>query len=229
MPELIDPREEEACQLRASGKTQKEAFDEVFKPDPESKANNSSRFFRRDDVKARVAEIKRRRAVLADLDDAWVLKQLKAIAGQGELIGKANLDDFFVHTADGKRVGIELTDVPRAKMAALEEVTIEQFTEGPKDDPQTVRRTKIKLKATTGAIAANKLIGDWLGMWAPTKIAPTNAKGDGPAEMHVKDLGSMRPAELAARISLVIENAANEAAAKAQEQQHDEQPGETIP
>ncbi len=186
MPELVDPVEEIACQLRASGKAQVEAFNEAFKVAPDSKANNSSRFFRRDDVKVRVAEIKRRRAVLADLDEAWVLRQLKAIAKQGELIGNANLDDFFVHAEDGKRIGIDLTDVSRAKMAALEEVTIEQYTEGAKDDAQTIKRTKIKMKSPSGAMTAAKLIGDWLGMWAPQKVAPTNSDGDGPAVLEVR-------------------------------------------
>src|SRR5882672_9019144 len=168
MPELIDPREEKACQLRASGKKQADAYYEVFDGPPES--NNQSRFFRKDYVKARVEEIKRRRAVLADLDDAWVLRQLKAIAKNGELIGDANLDDYFMHTEDGRRIGIELTDVPRDKMAALDEVTVEQYIEGPRDDPSTIKKTKIKLKAPTGAMTAAKMIGDWLGMWAPAKM-----------------------------------------------------------
>ena len=184
MPELINPREEKACQLRASGKTQLDAFNEAFEISKDSKANNSSRFFRRDDVKFRLAEIKRRRAVLADLDEAWVLRQLKAIARNGETVGNANLDDYFFHTESGERVGIELTSVPRAKMAALDEVTVEQFTEGPRDDPQTIKRVKIKLKSPSGALTAAKMIGDWLGMWAPTKIAPTNAAGDGPAQIE---------------------------------------------
>ncbi len=187
MPELIDPREEKACQLRASGKTQLDAYSEAFEVSADSKANNSSRFFRQDYVKVRVAEIKRRRAVLADLDDAWVLRQLKAIAKNGVTIGEANVDDFFVHTEDGKRIGIELTDVPRAKMAALDEVTIEQYVDGPRDNPQTIKRTKIKLKSPTGAMTAAKMIGDWLGMWAPTKIAPTTPEGEMLPIMDISD------------------------------------------
>lgn len=169
MPELIDPREENACQLRAKGRTQLDAYNEAFEVPVDSKANNSSRFFRRDDVKVRVAEIKRRRAVLADLNDAWVLRQLKAIARQGEIIGNANLDDFFHHDGDGHRIGLDLTVVPRTKMAALEEVTIEQMMSGSKDDPETIVKTKIKLKSPTGAMTALKMIGDYLGMWNSSK------------------------------------------------------------
>jgi len=206
MPDLINPREEKACQLRAAGKTQLDAFNEAFEVADDSKANNSSRFFRQDYVKVRVAEIKRRRAVLADLDDAWVLRQLKAIAKNGEVIGNANLDDYFVHTADGRRVGIELTEVPRAKMAALDEVTIDQHVEGSKDDPETIRRVRIKLKSPTGAMSAAKMIGDWLGMWAPVKVAPTNASGDGPAEFADKTPRS--DIDVARRMAFLLAQAA---------------------
>jgi hypothetical protein len=185
MPELVHPTEEKACQLRASGKTQLAAYFEAFEVPHDSKANNSSRFFRRADVRARVNEIKRRRAVLADLDDAWVLRQLKAIAKNGELIGDSNLDDYFTHTEDGRRIGIDLTDVPRAKMAGLEEVTVEQYMEGSRDDPETIKRTKIKLRSAASTIQAAELIGKWLGMW-PNKMALTDEKGEGPAILEVR-------------------------------------------
>jgi hypothetical protein len=88
MLELVDPREERACQLRAGGKTQRDAYNAAFKVPQESKANNSSRFFKRLEIRTRVDAIKRRRATLADLDDAFVLRQLKAIAGNGEALGE---------------------------------------------------------------------------------------------------------------------------------------------
>lgn len=177
MPELVHPTDEKACQLRASGKTQLDAYSEAFGVRGDSKANNSSRFFRRADVKARVIQIKARRAVLADLDDAWVLRQLKAVAKNGEVIGDANLDDFFVHTEDGRRIGISLEDVPRTKMGALEEVTIEQYTEGPRDDPDTIKRIKIKMRSAGTAIQAAELIGKWLNMWPATRIEATGKDG----------------------------------------------------
>lgn len=180
MPELPNPRDEFACQLRASGKTQIASYEEAFGVPVKSEANNSSRFFRRADVRARVIEARNRRAVLADLDDAWVLRQLKAIAKNGELIGDSNLDDYFSHNSAGGRIGIDLCDVPREKMAALEEVTIEQYTEGPRDDPETIKRTKIKLRSATTAIQAAELIGKHLGMW-PSRTALTDPSGEGPA------------------------------------------------
>jgi Terminase small subunit len=176
MPELIDPREEKACQLRASGKTQVDAYYEVF--DGPRESNNSSRFFRKDYIKIRVAEIKRRRATLADLDDAWVLKRLKRVAD-------ANLDDYFARNPQNQRVAIDLTEVDREQMANLQEVSVDEFIDGPRDDPDRIRRTKLKLEPRLPAL---KMIGDWLGMWAPTKIAPTNPEGDAPYDpLEVND------------------------------------------
>lgn len=176
MPELVHPIEEKACQLRAAGKTQLAAYNEAFEVPEDSKANNSSRFFRRADVKARVEAIKARRAILADLDDAWVIKRLKRMAD-------ANLDDFFAHSEDGRRFGIELEDVDRDKMAALQEVTVDEFLDKAGDDPERIRRTKIKLEPRLQAL---ELIGKWLGMW-PNKVALTNPDGTGPVEVTWKE------------------------------------------
>jgi hypothetical protein len=91
----------------------------------------------------------RRRAVLAELDDGWVLMQLKAAAENGIVIGNANLDDYFEKDAAGVRLRISLARVSADKMAALDEVTIEEFVEGRGEEARTVRRTKIKLRSAT--------------------------------------------------------------------------------
>src|SRR5215469_4185633 len=133
MPKLENPQHEKACEQRASGCSQTMAYRAGFGI-PAGDRTNATRFFRQAHIRARVAEIVHRRAVLADLDDAFVLRQLKAIAGNGE----ANLDDYFVRNSDGQRIGIDLSQVPREKMAAIEEVTVEEFAEGPRDDPRTI-------------------------------------------------------------------------------------------
>jgi hypothetical protein len=189
MSELVDPREEKACQLRASGKSQCYAYGAAFEVPEGSKANNSSRFFRRSEISTRVDEIKHRRAVLADLDEAWVLRQLKAIAKNGELIGNSSLDDYFVRNAAGERTGVDLNQVPAEKMAALEEVTVEQVVEGRGDGKQTIRRTKIKLRSATATIQANELLGKWLGMWKD-KVGLTCGSGVGAAALEVYWKGS---------------------------------------
>lgn len=165
---LEDPQQEKACQERAKGLSQLAAYQAAGYCD----SNNACRFFKQPHVYARLNQIKQRRALLADLDYGFVLTNLKAIAKNGEIIGNANLDDFFSHNDKGHRVGIELANVPRKKMAALGEVTIEQYEEGPRDNPETIKRTKIKLKTASDALAANELLGKHLGMW-PTKAEIT--------------------------------------------------------
>lgn len=173
MPALDDPQHENACQLRASGASQQDSYDEAFAVAPDSGANNSSRFFRQPHIRARVLEIKSRRTLLADLNEAWVLVQLKAIAKNARAIGDANLDDFFARTDEGRRLGIDLSDVSRAKMATLEEVTIEEYVEGKGETSERIKRTKVKLRSSNEARAALELIGKHLGMW-PNKISDPN-------------------------------------------------------
>ena len=176
MADLEDPQQEKACQLRASGASQVDAYAEAFGQVPDSGANNSSRFFRQPHIKARVTEIKARRTLLADLNEAWVLVQLRSIAKNAKTIGDANLDDFFELDADGKRIGIDLRDVPRSKMAALDEVTIEEYVEGRGESAERIKRTKIKLRSSNEARAALELLGKHLGMW-PNKIEATGKDG----------------------------------------------------
>lgn len=181
MPVLDDPIQEKACELRATGSTQVDAYALAFDQPEDSGANNSSRFFRQPHIKARVTEIKTRRVLLADLNDAWVLVQLKAIAKNARAIGDANLDDFFAKTDDGRRLGIDLSDVSRAKMAVLEEVTVEEYLEGKGETAERVKRTKVKLRSSNEARAALELIGKHLGMW-PSKTEHVGKDG-GPIEV----------------------------------------------
>lgn len=186
---LENPQHEQACQLRASGATQSDAYAEAFGQSEDSGANNSSRFFRQPHIKQRVAAIRRKRSVMADLDEAWVLVQLKAVAKNAKLIGDANLDDYFAKGHDGTRLGISLGHVSRAKMAALEEVTVEEYVEGRGDDAERIKRTKIKLRSaqSSGALAAAELLGKHLGMWPSKVSAELTGKDGGPIQVTDAD------------------------------------------
>ena len=106
MAELEDPQQELACQKRADGLSQKAAYAASGYAD----GKNGPRFFRQKQVAKRVREIVARRAVLADLDDAWVLARLKRIAD-------VNLDDYYAHNDKGDRFSIEVDwRTPRRKL-----------------------------------------------------------------------------------------------------------------
>lgn len=187
MDVLKNPKHERLAQLRAEGRSQRESYRIAY--DVESDQANAVRMFRQPDIKERVAYLIRRRAVLADLDEVWVLMQLKAIAKAGVTIGNANLDDYFVKNAAGERLGIDLTLVPIEKMAALEEVTVEEFVEGRGEEARTVRRTKIKLRSAANVIAAAELIGKHLRMWKEG-LGMTDPLGTGPPIIEVYWRGS---------------------------------------
>lgn len=177
---LCDPKEEEACQLRASGRTQKDAYELAFKVPEDSEANNSSRFFRKDYIAAHVKAIRRWRSVMADLDEGWVLTQLRAIAKNAETIGNANIDHYCVRREDGTRGGIDLSDVPAAKMAALDEVTVDQYVERNGEEIDVIKRTRIKIRSARDALTALELIGKHIGMW-PNRLG-ISAPDGGPME-----------------------------------------------
>lgn len=201
MPVLDDPIHEEACQLRAGrdgvALSQVAAYAQAFKVPEDSEANNSSRFFRQPHIRARVVEIRTWRTKLADLNEGWILVHLKAIAKNAKPIANANLDDYFARNADGQRLGISLTDVSRAKMAVLEEVTVEEYVEGRGEDAERIKRTKVKLRSSNEARAALELLGKHLGMWPNRVSAEVSGPNGGPIETkNVSD--AMRARALAA-------------------------------
>jgi hypothetical protein len=86
MPALENPKYEKACQLRANGLSFKDAYQGAFGGDVPQ--NNTTRLFRRPEIKARLAEIAHERAVMANFNEFFILEQLKAIASNGVKVGK---------------------------------------------------------------------------------------------------------------------------------------------
>jgi hypothetical protein len=187
MPELENPQHEKACQLRASGRSFREAYREGFGVTEDH--NNSTRFFRQPHIRERIAELVQRRAVMADLDDVFVLRQLKSLAKNGEALGNANLDDYFAKNAAGERIGIDLANVPREKLELLEEVVVDQVVEGRGEERKTIRRTKIKLRSASGALQACEMLGKYLGLWKEGK-GPGDIPGTGKVIYEVHWQGS---------------------------------------
>jgi hypothetical protein len=127
------------------------------------------------------------------LDEAFVLRQLKAIAKNGEVLGNANLNDCFVRNDAGQLIGIDLSNVPPRKIAALEEVTVEQVVEGRGEDRQAVRRTKIKLRSAAAVIQANELLGRYLGLWEGKGQAEVAAAGKKIIEVYWRGTAQETP------------------------------------
>lgn len=144
--------------------------DQAIAPDARKLANQKA-------VKARIQELADFAAKLAGIDANWALVLLKGKA-------EANLDDYLSPPDGSGTRFFDLRGVPREKIGHLAELQIEDETVLAKDqDDRRILKTKLKLCDPVAAIGLMARIGGWL---APTKMAPTNPEGDGPAVMEVR-------------------------------------------
>lgn len=169
---------------------------------------NARRLANHKGVKARVAELASRAAQLASLDAGWAMLHLKGMV-------ESNIDDYLSAPDEEGRRYFAIDTVSREKLGLLAELHQDEETEigDPTPDGKTltvrrIRKVKVKLPDRIAAIGQMARIAGWL---APQKVAPTNPAGDGPAEVTHRH-EPMSPAELARRMSWVIEEAAAQAA-----------------
>lgn len=113
------------------------------------------------------------RAVMAEIENRILPKEVYETAIQlagitrerimVELakIGFANLDDYTTVQPDGTRV-IDFSMATRDQMAAVQEITVETYTEGHGEDAREVKRTKLKLHPKREALIA---MGKQIGMF----------------------------------------------------------------
>jgi phage terminase small subunit len=87
-------------------------------------------------------------------------------------IGFANMEDFTKLNAEGD-VAIDLSKAGSFQMAAIQELTVDEYLEGRGKDARTVRRTKIKLYDKRAALVE---IGRELGLFGPTRRFPLRSQ-----------------------------------------------------
>lgn len=117
---------------------------------------NGHRLLRNDQVRARINELKQKRA------EALAVTQEEVVA---ELIklGFANMADFLRVTTHGDPF-LDLSGLTRDQSAALSEVTVEDFTDGRGEDARDVRRVRVKLHDKKGALVK---LAEHLGAFGP--------------------------------------------------------------
>jgi phage terminase small subunit len=178
MPVLLNPKHEAAAQALARFvEIEEAAVIGGLDPNGSSFASNARKFCNRL-KRTRVKEIWEAAALINELDAAWLLRKLKAKA-------EYNIDDFLTAPNEAGIRFIDIRKASREQLEGLTELTIEEFTEGRGESAVDVRRTKIAGEV----MAALNLIARVQGHLAPTKVAPTNHGGNGPAivEFHWGD------------------------------------------
>lgn len=127
-------------------------------------------------------EIEQRQKALAEKYGVTV----ERIIAELEKIGFSNLKNYSRLVGDARVIDMSATTDD--ELAALSEMTIEEFTEGRGKDAREVRKVKIKLHDKKGALVD---LGKHLGMFKE-RIEVGGANG-GPLQIVVIDYGKADP------------------------------------
>jgi phage terminase small subunit len=101
-----------------------------------------------------IASAQARRSQRTEITADWVLQELRKLAA-------SNMGDFM-RTGEHGDPHLDFSALTRDQMAALSEVTVDDFTDGRGDDARDVRRVRFKLHDKQAALVN---IGRHLGMF----------------------------------------------------------------
>lgn len=168
---------------------------------------NASRLRTSENVKARIEEIQRLKAMKSErvIEKAVQISGITKAMVINELakMGFANMLDYVRMTADGDPC-VDLSAMTRDQAAAVSEVVVEDYKEGRGDDARDVRRIRFKLHDKQSALIS---IGKELGMFVDRKeiggpgdfermsddelreLIATRIAGDGPSPVDAPDEG----------------------------------------
>lgn len=131
----------------------------------------------------------RRTEITADL----VLRELAKL-------GLANMLDYLQITPDGL-CRVDLSQVSHEQFAAIQELTVEESTEGAVDNSYRVRRVKLKLADKKGPL---ELLGKHLGLFTRVEITGANGGPITVRNLTIEELMQLDDAELARMQSAAI-------------------------
>lgn len=186
MSALGNPKHERFCQelhklVWAGGSTKESRITAYqaagFMALGESLNDNARRFANLKHIKARLAELSDYAAKLAGIDAGWAMLRLKQLA-------ESNLDDYLGPADEDHNRYFTIGKTSREKLGLLSELSLDEETiDGPEGPIGRVRKTRVKLHDRVQTIALMAKIAGWN---APTKIAPTDGEGTGPAVVEVR-------------------------------------------
>ena len=149
-------------ELYLAGGNAAEAYREAYSSAAPSRsvAREGHRLLKHPKIAPFLAEAEAKaRAVLVEAANRYAVSRERNVAELAR-IAYANLEDFTRQVGE-ERV-IDLSGATRDQLAALQEITVEDYLDGRGKDARQVRRTKIKLGDKQGAIERlNKMFG-WI-------------------------------------------------------------------
>lgn len=99
---------------------------------------------RREDIRSELQRMKAETLAKASLTTESIVLELAKL-------GFSNIDDYLVHQPDGSVV-FDFSNVTREQMAAIAELTVEEFMDGAGDDARPVRKMKVRLHGKREAL-----------------------------------------------------------------------------
>jgi len=144
---LSNAKHEAFARAIVEGKQGREAYRAAgYSAKPAAAETNASRLLRNAQVSARIDELKAAAAEGAVATARQVLEELTKI-------GLSNMQDYMRAGADGDPV-LDFSKLSREQAAVLQEVTVESFMDGRRDDAREVRKVKFKLADKIAALVA---------------------------------------------------------------------------
>ena len=126
---------------------------------------NAARLRAHPSIRARIEQIQCDRQRLDQVAGQRAIERLslskERTANEFAAVGFANMMDYTVPDADGHRV-LDLDHVTRDQMAAVQEMTVNYYTEGKGNNALRVKRVKVKLHPKVAALEKLARMFGWI-------------------------------------------------------------------
>lgn len=175
--DALTPKQEAFARAFVETGNASEAYRRAYDVSPSTKPETVNRkaveVLKNGKVTARVDELQ---AEIAERHNVTIDRIVKELA----LLGFSNMLDYIRTTADGDAY-VDLADLTREQAAAIQEVVVEEYTEGRGEDARNVKRTKFKLTDKRSALVD---LGKHLGMFK--EIREITGKNGAPIATDVR-------------------------------------------
>lgn len=170
MPALKNPKHEKFVQSVAKGMSGAQAYISAgYEANPNSANVAATRLLKQPSVAARLQELLDRRDQIEVEATKKAMEKLsitkESVLAELAKIGFANMMDY-IRTNDQGDAYVDLSALTREQAAAIQEIVVDEYTEGRGEDARNVKRTRFKLADKKAALVD---IGKHLGMFIERK------------------------------------------------------------